>query len=128
MARVASIGEIVENGARRDSRPIDLVHLAKQCLGDEELEREVLALFDTTIVTYLGRLESSTTTDELVMNLHAIRGASAGIGAFTVAELAQTAERDLREGRPVDPERIQDVAMAIEEVRSYISGMIGELE
>lgn len=128
MALPASIGETVENGGPKGARPIDRVHLSRQCLGDEALEREVLALFDTTIATYLGRLERSTTTDELVMNLHAIRGASAGIGAFTVAEVAQAAERDLREGRPVDPERIQDVAMAIEEVRSFISGMIGDRE
>ena len=31
---------------RRAERPIDLVHLAKQCLGDEHLEYEVLRLYD----------------------------------------------------------------------------------
>lgn len=128
MAHPASIGEIVENRAPQGARPIDRVHLAKQCLGDAELEREVLALFDTTIATYLDRLERSTSADELVMNLHAIRGAAAGIGAFTVAELAQAAEGDLRAGKSVDPERVQDVAMAIEEVREHIAGVVGVLE
>jgi len=128
MVNPASAGEPVENGAARSARPIDLVHLARQCLGDEELEREVLALFDTTIANYLTRLERSTTGEELVMSLHAIRGASAGVGAFALAELAQAAERDLREGQLPDPELIQDVTMAIEEVRSYISGVIGVSE
>ncbi len=55
MAQIARRDQDIAS-APRPSRPIDLVHLAKQCLGDENLELEILRLFDTTLVTYMGRL------------------------------------------------------------------------
>ena len=125
MAQAA--GAIETHGATARTgpkRPIDLVHLAKQCLGDANLELEILAMFDKTIASYLDRLETATTIEALQTNLHTIRGASAGVGAFTVADHARTAERELAAGGPVNPERIQDIAMAIEEVRSYISDVL----
>lgn len=110
----------------RSTRPIDLVHLAKQCLGDEGLELEVLRLFDTTLVTYLARLKLATTFDELALNLHSIKGAAAGVGAGTVADLAKAMEEELRDSRPVSPERIADMELAIEEVRIFIARMLAD--
>ena len=108
----------------RSMRPIDLVHLAKQCLGDEGLELEILRLFDTTVKTYLARLEQATSFDDLIMSLHSIKGAASGVGAFTVSDLAKACETELQAARPLHPERIADLGMAIEEVRTFIARML----
>lgn len=105
-------------------RPIDLVHLAKQCLGDEHLEYEILRLFDTTMQTYFNRLVLSMGTAELTMNLHSIKGAASGVGAWTIAELAKTAEADMQAGRDVSPELIADLGLAVEEVHTFIERML----
>lgn len=124
MAHSAAAEQIVELPYKRAMRPIDLVHLAKQCLGDEQLEYEILRLFDTTVKTYFARLEQALTFDEFVMSLHSIKGAASGVGAFTVSDLAKSCEAELQAGRPLQPERIADLGMAIEEVRTFIARML----
>ena len=100
--------------------PIDMVHLSRQTLGDAGLEMEVLRLFDEMSHVYYERLETSTTVPDLLRNLHTIKGAAAGIGAFGLAELARVAETELREGASVNPERIDDLHMAVEELSAFI--------
>lgn len=125
-------GAVVRNAAQADrdearaprTRPIDMEHLANQCLGDENLGLEVLRMFDGTIAGYFGRLRLATAFDELAAHLHTIKGAAAGVGARGVADLARALEDDLRAGRPLKPERIDDLGMAIEEVRSFIAGLV----
>ena len=93
--------------------PVDLVHLTNQTLGDRGLELEVLRMFDVTARTYFSRIESSTSVDELLRHLHTLKGAAAGIGAVAIRDLAAAAERDLRNGKPVNPERIDDIVVAV---------------
>lgn len=114
--------------ANRVHYPIDRVHLAKQTLADPGLEREVLRMFDETVRAYFGRLERSTNVDELLRHLHTIKGAAAGIGARAIAELAATTECELREGAPVNPERIDDLEMAIVECSAWIESYLAEGE
>ncbi|MCZ4345847.1 Hpt domain-containing protein [Devosia sp. J2-20] len=108
----------------RAGRPIDLVHLAKQCLGDAHLECEILRMYDATVKTYFSRLKLASSFDELAMNLHSIKGASGGVGAFSVADLAKAAEVELQAGRPLSSERVDDLGMAIEEVSGFIARML----
>ncbi len=124
MAQTARRDQDFAAGAPRTTRPIDLVHLAKQCLGDENLEIEILRLFDTTLLTYMGRLRLATGVDDLVTALHAIKGAAGGVGAWSVSEQAQAMEGELRAGRPLRPERIEDLNIAVEEVHAFIARML----
>jgi len=125
MAQRSAAVEKLDQGVRvRAARPIDLVHLAKQCLGDEHLEYEILRLFDTTVKTYFGRLELADSYDDLAINLHSIKGAASGVGAWAIADLAKAAEVEMQAGRPLAPERIADLGMAIEEVRGFIAEML----
>lgn len=124
MAQRAFVQDALPNSVKRPMRPVDLVHLAKQCLGDENLELEILRLFDTTIATYFGRLKLASSFDDLAINLHSIKGASAGVGAWGIADLAAALEKDLRAGRPLTPERIDDLGMAVEEVRDFVARML----
>lgn len=109
-------------------RPIDMEHLGRQTLGDAGLEEEVLRLFDEMTHVYYERLEVSTTVEELLRNLHTLKGAAAGVGAFGLAELARVAETELREGGPVNPERIDDLAMAVQEVSAFIQTRLSAAE
>lgn len=108
----------------QDQGPIDLDFLSRQTLGDPGLEEEVLRLFDDMSRVYFGRLETSTTVEELLRNLHTLRGAAAGVGAMRLAELARIAEVELREGAPVNPERVDDLDMAVQEVSAFIAGRL----
>jgi HPt (histidine-containing phosphotransfer) domain-containing protein len=106
------------------TRPIDMAFLHRQTLNDPGLELEILRLFDEMSRTYYDRLEHSTTVDDLLRNLHTLKGAAAGVGAFGLAELARVTERELSEGAPVNPERIDDLAIAVQEVSAFIAQRI----
>lgn len=108
----------------RTLRPVDLVHLAKQCLGDEALEREVLRLFDTTLRDYYARLKMAGSFDDLTLVLHSIKGAAGGVGAWAVADLAKAMEQEIRSGRPLTTERIDDLGLVVEDVRNFIARMV----
>ena len=108
--------------ARRQS--IDLVHLAHQTLGDWALECEVLRMFEEVVTTYFGRVRAAETDDERLMNLHALRGAALGVGAFRIAELCKLAEGEVRQQGALADERVDDIAMAIEEARVFIESLI----
>lgn len=101
--------------------PIDMGHLSRQTLGDPGLEEEVLRLFDQMARVYYDRLETSTNVSDLLTNLHTLKGAASGIGAFGLAELARVTETELREGAPVNPERIDDLNVAVQEVSAFIA-------
>lgn len=113
--------EVAEGASAKLRGPIDLTHLSRQTLGDSGLESEVLRLFDEMSHVYYRRLEASTNVDDLLTNLHTLKGAAAGIGAFPLAELARVAETELRQGAPVNPERIDDLNVAVEEVSAFIA-------
>jgi HPt (histidine-containing phosphotransfer) domain-containing protein len=67
---------------------IDLVFLAHQTLGDEQLEIELLMLFDRQagdILTALDRDEGTISKSDLA---HRLKGSARAIGAGAVAEAA----------------------------------------
>jgi hypothetical protein len=109
--------------ARPRRRPIDLVHLAKQTLGDSGLECEVLRTFDQFAIFTFARIERSTNAEELQAHLSSLRGAAAGIGAWTVVDLVETAETEIAVGT-VNPERIDDIEMAVNEVSAFIADIL----
>ena len=75
-----------------DGRQIDLVHLARQTLGDVNLEREVLSLFVVQSQVYLLRLQAAETPADWKCAAHTIKGSARGIGAWPLAEAAEAAE------------------------------------
>ena len=124
----AAARQPLEAKAQLPKRPIDLVHLAKQCLGDAGLEREVLHMFDTTIQSYLARLQADGAGTDMRHTLHSMRGAAAGVGAWTIVELAQQGEAELETGKALSAERRDDLAVAVEEVRGFIARMLETAE
>jgi hypothetical protein len=113
---------------RPAARPIDMMHLTKQALGDPGLEGEILRTFDEVVADHFGGLEDSVTVKDLLHHLHIIRGASVGVGAWSLAEHAHVMETELNEGEPVNPERVEDIHFAVEEVRAFVAKRIAEID
>lgn len=97
--------------ARGGETPVDLVHLARHTLGDAHLEREVLQLFVTQSRIYINRLKEAGNAEQWKRAAHTIKGSARGIGAWAVAECAETAERL---GHDVEDERCRNAIVALE--------------
>ncbi len=100
------------------------MHLAKQTLGDRGLEQEVLRIYEQACRTYLGGVKAAQSEQELKVNLHSLKGASAGVGAHAVANAARAGEAELRETGAVSDETVQDIGFAVEEVSTYIADLL----
>ena len=118
--------DVGQDAPRKDRAhgPIDMDHLGRQALGDAGLQDEVLRLYARMSQVYLGRIEDSTTVAMLLEHLHTLKSAAAGIGAWAVRDLARQAEDELRSGRPPNPERVEDIAMAVAECVTFIDAFV----
>ena len=108
----------------RTSRPIDLVHLARQTLGDKGLECEVLRMFETQVNLYFERLRAASDPHEITLGLHTLKGAARGVGAVTLAEQAAAAEAEYAETGALEEETLADLGMAVAEVSGYIGTIL----
>jgi HPt (histidine-containing phosphotransfer) domain-containing protein len=73
-------------------RPIDLVHLARQTLGDRDLEREVLGLFVAQARSVLDMLMVASDQRRRMELAHTLKGSARSIGAWRVAAQAEACE------------------------------------
>lgn len=126
MAQSVSIPSLESARVDRTNRPIDLVHLARQTMGDQMLEQEVLRMFERQVNVYFERVRATHDHYELELGLHTLRSASVGIGATALADIVRGAERELAEVGRVDPETLDDMAMAVSEVSAYILNLIAD--
>ncbi|WP_275782875.1 Hpt domain-containing protein [Pararhizobium gei] len=96
------------------SRPIDLVHLAVQTMGDKLLEIEVLQLFGRQARQIMKELSSGETLP-MVAAAHRLKGAALAIGAFDVAEAARLVEAD-----PTQPVHLASLSAAVIDAELFI--------
>jgi HPt (histidine-containing phosphotransfer) domain-containing protein len=73
------------------SRPIDLVHLATQTMGDKALEVEVLQMFARQARRALQDLAGADTVATVAI-AHRLKGAASAVGAFKVSAAAEKLE------------------------------------
>jgi HPt (histidine-containing phosphotransfer) domain-containing protein len=71
--------------------PIDLAHLSRMTLGDLNLEREVLQLFERQATMLLARMQGAAPS-LVAASAHTIKGSARGIGAWRIARDAETVE------------------------------------
>lgn len=71
---------------------IDLDHLARMTLGEANLEREVLQLFDQQVEMLLDHMTSETPRVTAAF-AHTLVGSARGIGAWKLAAAAEAVER-----------------------------------
>lgn len=80
------------NGTASFERPIDLVHLARQTLGDRSLEQEILSLYHKQAQSLLSSIEASACLRERSDFAHMLKGSSRAVGAWQVAMAAEAVE------------------------------------
>ncbi len=73
-------------------KPVDLVHLSSQTMGDSELEREVLSIFLSQSDILFNAWTSAGDEAARRRIAHTLKGASRAIGAWGLAEMAEQAE------------------------------------
>ena len=79
-----------------DDGPIDTAHLQRMTLGDASLEREVLAMFSAQAAGLVHALANSPGNASTLA--HTLKGSARAIGAFAVADAANSLERLIRSG------------------------------
>jgi HPt (histidine-containing phosphotransfer) domain-containing protein len=72
-------------------RPVDLVHLANQTMGDKDLENEVLQMFARQARKSLQEI-AGTDAAGIAAAAHCLKGAAAAVGAFKVSAAAERLE------------------------------------
>jgi HPt (histidine-containing phosphotransfer) domain-containing protein len=73
-------------------KPVDLVHLSHQTMGDRGLEREVLDIFLGQAKAYIESWHSNSKPEARRRIAHSLKGAARGIGAWELAHLSALAE------------------------------------
>jgi HPt (histidine-containing phosphotransfer) domain-containing protein len=102
---------------------VDLAHLARYTGGDEELNAEVLRLFEEQASQLVERLQSVLSARDAKSwkhVTHTLKGAARGIGAFELADACAFAE-------PIDPadeDRAQPALTAITRNAEDVQGFI----
>jgi HPt (histidine-containing phosphotransfer) domain-containing protein len=113
-----------------DDGPIDSGHLDRMTLGDAGLTREVLAMFSAQAVGLIGNLErnsedrsSKALPPDAPALAHTLKGSARAIGAFRVADAAETVEATIRNGD--DPaEALAGLKDAVAEARAAIDAIL----
>ena len=122
---------LLHPGRLEGERPVDLVHLTRQCFGDKRLETELLRLFMRQARQIQGGLEAEVGDDSVSCLpasdlLHTLVGSARVVGAHRVASLAERYEASLR-GRDEAGLSAEDrtaMRAAVEEACGYIGGLL----
>ena len=111
------------------ARAIDLVHLARQTLGDCELEAELLGLFERQAGQILRQISAASTGAERGFRrdlAHTLKGSARAVGADRVAAAADEYEALLSSS--VTEEAIaaarEVLAGAVEEARAAVNELL----
>lgn len=105
-------------------RPIDLEHLSRMTLGERELEREVLRLFDRQAEMLLVKMQDACPA-AIAGYAHTLKGSARGIGAWSVARTAFDVETAAQAVDPAHlPDAISRLAVAIGEARRVIADLL----
>jgi chemotaxis protein histidine kinase CheA len=117
---------MLENSPGSFDPPIDLVHLASQCMGDHELQVELLSLFRRQAPVLMSQLSSSPplSLEPRVKILHTLRGSALTVGARRVASAAWRVE-ELAAG---SGERSSPDARAVAALHSAVAEALAEID
>ncbi len=117
----------------QDGRLLDLGHLSRQCMGDEDLETEILSQFRTQSLTLMAQIstEDSSPFAAQADIAHRLRGSALAVGACAVAsaaEAAETCSRACALGGPESATRVAEMSQAISTLTKAVSETVAEID
>jgi HPt (histidine-containing phosphotransfer) domain-containing protein len=99
------------------NRPIDLVHLTRQTMGDRALETEILGMFAKQMSG--SRLSMAKgNADERKRLAHTIKGTARSVGAFSLGDVAERIEK-----APLNANLINELSDEIAHVLDFIAAI-----
>lgn len=98
-------------------RPIDLVHLARQTMGDKALETEILQMFARQARCLVQEIATAEAATVAALS-HRLKGSANAVGAFKVAATAQRLEAE-----PGDVAAMAALHSSIIEAENFITGL-----
>lgn len=103
---------------------IDIGHLERYVFGDRALLDEILTIYIDQALMLLAQLDASADDETWHSTAHTLKGASRGVGAWAVGDLAESAEKltgvDNHDKRLVLIEKLKhDGQAAINFARAY---------
>lgn len=99
--------------------PIDLECLTHNTVGDADVARDVLQIFRDQAVGWLDTMRTTTDLTVWKETAHTMKGASRGVGAAELGDLAEEAERLGALGGPAHEELLARLDVAIARARTY---------
>jgi HPt (histidine-containing phosphotransfer) domain-containing protein len=103
-------------------QPIDRTHLFKMTLGDHSLEGEVLRLFERQTSMLLGRMAGAEPAQVKAL-AHTLNGSARGIGAWRVANAAQSVEKAVADSNGIEP-ALKTLRAAADEALTAIAELL----
>jgi HPt (histidine-containing phosphotransfer) domain-containing protein len=97
------------------ARPIDLDHLARQTMGQKDLETEVLTLFLRQARQCVRNMATAGIGERSAF-AHSLKGSARGVGAFPLAERAERLEAD-----PASEAAFEALAAAVIDVENFLT-------
>jgi HPt (histidine-containing phosphotransfer) domain-containing protein len=101
---------------------IDVGHLDKYVAGDRALRDEILAIFEEQAELWTRMLDPRADDTAWTDAAHALKGASRGVGAWTIGDICATAEHLV--GSDADPARREK---AVSDLRAAVRSTIAEV-
>jgi HPt (histidine-containing phosphotransfer) domain-containing protein len=98
-------------------RPVDLVHLARQTMGDRALEAEILGMFAKQMSGARASMTKAN-ADERKRLAHTIKGTARSVGAFQIADVAERIER-----APLNASLLHDLGDEIAHALDFIAAI-----
>ncbi|MBG0809466.1 Hpt domain-containing protein [Methylosinus sp. H3A] len=102
---------------------LDWAYLARQTMGDAELEAELLALFSVQAGEFGGRLAAAGTDKARHDLAHTLKGAARAIGAFALGDAAEEYESALAAAEGA-PDRLRALDARLDEAQQAISARL----
>lgn len=104
--------------------PVDLVHLRRFTMGDERLELEILGLFADQLPITISALKSADSEKAWGMAAHTLKGSARAVGAWSLATIAENAERLAPSADPIErSEVVRSLEEAASVARQYIASL-----
>lgn len=104
--------------------PIDMEHLSTYTANDPVVTREVLALFRDQGEVWITALRQAADLGAWADTVHTMKGASRGVGALELAELAEEAEAVTEIDSPERHEIFARIEQALDRATRYAAQLL----